>query len=453
MATQESLTSLTEAPSFSVIMATYNRGRHILPSIRSVLWQSCQDLELLIVGDHCTDETEAAVRPLLSNKVRWLNRTENSKSQSAPNNIGIELAKGRYIAYLGHDDIWSEDHLSALLSLFRADPDIHFAVSGAIYHMPPGVERPIVTGIFSDQSSQFTHFFPPSSFAHRRDIIERIGGWRQPAEIKPPVDAELLLRAAHAGLRFASTGKITAHKFAAGHRYLSYLHQTSDEQEGILRRMKEPGFGDHVRDLAELSRRTGNYMIARHRDYEQFEPGQLAKENAVRKGNLRPQLRPVTCREVVPQEASACAWDWQERQPDGLRWVGLNPRPKLLISFTSKKTVVVDMTVAHRRREALKALRVLSGDKPIDVRVGTPVQDREHWRAIVAFKLRLAADNYTVLELLLKDLQIGSSETPGIAVGEIVVSPLAPAWRRVWVRLLGYTKRGSSLVASPPEAG
>lgn len=164
MATQESLTSLTEAPSFSVIMATYNRGRHILPSIRSVLWQSCQDLELLIVGDHCTDETEAAVRPLLSNKVRWLNRTENSKSQSAPNNIGIELAKGRYIAYLGHDDIWSEDHLSALLSLFRADPDIHFAVSGAIYHMPPGVERPIVTGIFSDQSSQFTHCLPPIKF-------------------------------------------------------------------------------------------------------------------------------------------------------------------------------------------------------------------------------------------------------------------------------------------------
>jgi glycosyltransferase involved in cell wall biosynthesis len=51
-------------PLFSVIMATYDRGRHILPSIHSVLRQTCQDFELLVVGDGCTDETENVVRAL-----------------------------------------------------------------------------------------------------------------------------------------------------------------------------------------------------------------------------------------------------------------------------------------------------------------------------------------------------------------------------------------------------
>jgi len=178
-------------------MATYNRGRHVLPSIQSVMQQSFQDFELLIVGDQCTDDTEAVIRPLLSEKVRWHNRSENSGSQSLPNNTGIELAKGANIAYIGHDDIWSKDHLISLMTLFTAESGLHFAVSGAIFHMPSGIERPEVTGIFDDQSAKFSHFFPPSSFAHRRDVIAKIGGWRHPTEIKATVDCEILLKAAY----------------------------------------------------------------------------------------------------------------------------------------------------------------------------------------------------------------------------------------------------------------
>ena len=163
-------------------MATYNRGRHILPSIQSVMQQSFQDFELLIVGDQCTDDTEAIIRPLLSEKVKWRNQREHSGSQSSPNNAGIELAKGTYVAYIGHDDIWSKDHLASLVALFTSEVDLHFAVSGAIYHLPPGVERPLVTGIFDDQSAKFSHFFPPCSFAHTRDVISKIGGWRDPDE-------------------------------------------------------------------------------------------------------------------------------------------------------------------------------------------------------------------------------------------------------------------------------
>ena len=394
--------------------------------------QSYRDFELLIVGDNCTDETEFVIRPLLSNKIRWINRTENSRSQSAPNNTGIQATTGKHIAYLGHDDIWSGDHLAALNFLFTADANLHFAVSGAIYHMPPGVERPQVTGIFNDQSAKFIHFFPPSSFAHRRDVIAKIDGWRDPEEIKPPVDAEFLLRAAQAGFKFASTGKITVHKFAAGHRYLSYLRPMSDEQERMLRSMEEPGFEESVKGIVDLARRTGGYMVVRHIDYDQYEPGQLARENAARKGNLRPQLRPVACTEAVPQETASRAWDWNARTPDGLRWVGLNPRPKLLIPFTSKTPVMVQMTVAHCERNALKALKLSSGGASLDASIGKSTRKGQHWEAIASFELHLSTEDYTVLELHLEGLQVARSGRAGIAVGEIVVGPLTSSLRRLW---------------------
>jgi glycosyltransferase involved in cell wall biosynthesis len=415
--------SLINGPLFSVVMATYNRGRHILPSIQSVMQQSFQHFELLIVGDQCTDDTEAVIRPLLSEKVRWRNQGEHSGSQSSPNNAGIELAKGTYVAYIGHDDIWSKDHLASLTALFTAEVDLHFAVSGAIYHMPPGIERPLVTGIFDDQSAKFSHFFPPSSFAHRRDAISKIGGWRNPEKIKPPVDCDLLLRAAHAGLRFASTKKITVHKFAAGHRYLSYVHQTSHEQEHMLQRMQEPNFEKYTESLVDRSRQIGGYMVTRFPDFEQYELGQLFRENAVRKGALRPALKVLKVRQVVPQEASALAWDWCAKQRYGLRRVGLNPRPKLLFPFTGDKPAAVQMIVAHERAEALERLTLCSGGRIFSASIGSAFRVADHLEAVANFKLELVSNDYTILELHLEGLQIAQPTVQGIGIGEIVIDP------------------------------
>ena len=196
--------------------------------------------------------------------------------------------------------------------------------------------------------------------------------------------------------------------------------------------MEEPGFREHVKNLVDLSRRAGSYMVVRHIDYEQYEPGQLAKESAARRGILLPQLRPVTCREVVPQEASASAWDWQERQLDGLRWVGLNPRPKLLIPFTSEERIIVQMTLAHQQRNALKALKLSSGGQSLDASIGKSVRKDQHWEAIASFELKLATKDYTVLELHLEGLQVSKSGVTGIAVGEMVVGPLTSSLRRLW---------------------
>lgn len=148
-------------------MATYNRGRHILPSIRSVERQTVQDFELIVAGDHCTDDTADIVAACGAGRIRWLNLDERAGSQSFPNNAAIAAARGTFIAYIGHDDIWAPDHLAALLDLFRRDPAPGIAVSGAIFHLPGGMPGSQVTGLFDADDAKFTHFFPPSSFAMR----------------------------------------------------------------------------------------------------------------------------------------------------------------------------------------------------------------------------------------------------------------------------------------------
>ena len=73
---------MSSAPLFSIVLSTYGRGRHIGPTIESVLAQSWEDYELLVVGDGCSDETESMVGSFLSPRIRWLNLPHNTGTRS-----------------------------------------------------------------------------------------------------------------------------------------------------------------------------------------------------------------------------------------------------------------------------------------------------------------------------------------------------------------------------------
>src|SRR5215213_8100974 len=106
--------SMARNPLFTVVLATYGRGVHIKPTIESVLDQSFPDFELIVAGDGCADQTESVVRSFADDRLKWCNLPHNTGSQSFPNNEGILHARGNWICYLGHDDIWAPDHLAIL---------------------------------------------------------------------------------------------------------------------------------------------------------------------------------------------------------------------------------------------------------------------------------------------------------------------------------------------------
>lgn len=406
-------------------MATYGRGRLILPSVRSVLAQTDGRLELLVVGDDCHDETRDCVLGCGDARVRWLNLDQRCGSQSGPNNAGIAAARGEVIAYLGHDDIWAPDHLESLGALFAARPEVGLGVAGAVLHWPKGVPGAHVTGLFAEDADKHVHFFPPSSFAHRRAVVDRIGPWHMPQETRGPVDADFLLRAAAGGVTFAATGRITVHKFAAAQRYLSYLCPSAEEQEAMLADMAAPGHAERVAGWVEDARRAGGYMTLKYDAHWSAAPGELWRQNMARKGLAEAAVRPLGKGAVIRQEKLLCAFDWVEEPEDGIRWTLRNPRPRMLVPFQSAGAAVAEIRAYHRKRAGLKRLALSCNGQGVAVKRAGLTKSGGLWQADFRVILPLKPDGPTVLEFDLAADQVLSAEGKGIGIGTITIVPAA----------------------------
>jgi glycosyltransferase involved in cell wall biosynthesis len=106
----------------SVIMPAFNNGPFILEAIASVLTQTRQPDEIIVVDDGSTDGTENIVRTLTDARITFI-RQENS-GVSVARNRGLEIATGEFIAFLDADDRWRPQMLEQQLALMLADPSL-----------------------------------------------------------------------------------------------------------------------------------------------------------------------------------------------------------------------------------------------------------------------------------------------------------------------------------------
>ena len=99
----------------SIIMPAYNSEKYIAQAIESVLNQNYTNWELIIINDCSTDNTEQIIKSYqqkdaANKRIKLINLTQNRGVANA-RNIGIQNAKGRYIAFLDADDIWQKEKL------------------------------------------------------------------------------------------------------------------------------------------------------------------------------------------------------------------------------------------------------------------------------------------------------------------------------------------------------
>lgn len=229
--------SVAVPPQVSVIIATYNWSAALRLALQSVRSQTFTDYEVLVVGDACTDDSAAVVAEFADPRFRWENLPNNHGSQWAPNNRGLELARGEFIAYLGHDDIWYPTHLENCLATARATgADVVGAI--CLMHGPTGSNILGVTGLLVERQFTPNQFMPPSSIVHRRDLVERIGFWRDPDSIDVATDADFLLRAHEAKAVITSTDDLTVYKFNAAFRRDIYRSRRVDDQRAMLERIR-----------------------------------------------------------------------------------------------------------------------------------------------------------------------------------------------------------------------
>lgn len=117
-------------PIFSVILPTYNHGQYIEKAIRSVLTQTFGDLELIIIDNHSTDDTEKIVEDFAAkdSRLRYF-KIHNHGSIAKSRNFGIAQSHGVYMSFLDSDDSWFSGKLQAVLAAFSQHPNID-----VVYH-------------------------------------------------------------------------------------------------------------------------------------------------------------------------------------------------------------------------------------------------------------------------------------------------------------------------------
>jgi glycosyltransferase involved in cell wall biosynthesis len=94
---------------FSVIIPTHNRAALLRQAIQSVIDQTVQDWELIVVNDGSTDETKTTVSSFPDQRIKYI--FQQNQKLSAARNTGVLHAKGKYICFLDDDDYYLNDHL------------------------------------------------------------------------------------------------------------------------------------------------------------------------------------------------------------------------------------------------------------------------------------------------------------------------------------------------------
>ncbi len=104
-------------PLISVVIPAYNHERFVGPAIQSVLDQSCDDFELIVVDDGSTDSTAEVIKRYSDSRLHYYFQ----ENQDAFNTInrGIGLARGKYISILNSDDVYTSNRLEMLLKACR----------------------------------------------------------------------------------------------------------------------------------------------------------------------------------------------------------------------------------------------------------------------------------------------------------------------------------------------
>lgn len=121
---------------FSVVIPTYNRSNEIKRAINSVLLQTFQDFEIIVVDDGSTDATIDVVNSIDDSRIKIV--SQNNSGATVARNSGILNSKGAYVSFLDSDDEWLPSMLENQYACFISDEEVGCVYSDVLIKNPSG---------------------------------------------------------------------------------------------------------------------------------------------------------------------------------------------------------------------------------------------------------------------------------------------------------------------------
>ena len=212
-------------PAFSVIVPAFNSGQRLAGTMRSVLDQTRDDLELIVVDDGSADDTPAVAERIAAEDDRVQVIRQANAGTAAARNTGLDAASGRFVSFLDDDDLWLPGFLGRAAASLDADPEAGIAYSDAwvIDASSGAVARRTALQRFAPQIRRLpsalspegtllmllrVNFLSTCAVAVRRQAVTEAGHFD--TAIRGSDDWDLWLRIAGAGYGSARVGEALA---------------------------------------------------------------------------------------------------------------------------------------------------------------------------------------------------------------------------------------------------
>lgn len=204
-------TKLVSQPFFSIIIATYNRGKLLKKALDSLIFQTEKDWQAIIVDDESTDDTYSQILPYLKSypDIRYLKKAHSGEAMSK--NAGIYVSAGRFITFLDSDDEYKPQHLESRKTLLMQNPSVRF-----LYGSAKIIGNQFVPDRFNPEKKiNLNDCVIGGTFFIERNVLFQLRGFKK---IVLGTDADFFDRALKAGITMKET------KFPT---YI-YHHETED---------------------------------------------------------------------------------------------------------------------------------------------------------------------------------------------------------------------------------
>lgn len=252
------------APAVSIVLPAYNSTRYIESTLGSIYAQTLQDFEVLLVDDGSTDDT-AAIVARQHPQVRLFRQANAGISQAR--NTGLRHARGRYIAFMDHDDYWHsrklEHHVRVLdeadasvgacFGEFLSWDGVSAPAFPAELTWPPSFVPELSGWIYHELL--LTNWVLFSTALFRREVFAAVGEFDP--DLPPADDWDIALRASRR-YQFLKTQDVVAlyrmHAGQTSRRCFPRDHQT-EVRESMLLRYGPAGPDGRVCDPAKLKDR------------------------------------------------------------------------------------------------------------------------------------------------------------------------------------------------------
>lgn len=194
---------MNQEPVISVVIPTYNHARFLRKALESVCGQTFMDWEAIVVNNYSEDDTEAVVASFADSRIR-LENFRNNGVIAASRNLGIRLARGKYVAFLDSDDAWYPEKLARVKAALDQGGDL---VCHGETWVKNGTEFRKVCYGPAEKADYHSLLFERNSISTsavtvRKDCLEKVGGFSEDPAFAMVEDYELWLKLARAGCRF-----------------------------------------------------------------------------------------------------------------------------------------------------------------------------------------------------------------------------------------------------------